>query len=54
MRVQSIGTNNVDLDKMALYEPSHLDLHGLQLQLFSFSVLKLIKQNIVELQRLEL
>ena len=33
--------NSVDLDEVAHYEPSHQDLHSLQIQLFSSLVLAL-------------
>ena len=32
-------SNNVDPGKLAHYEPPYLDLHSLQISLFSFSVL---------------
>ena len=37
LRTLGLGANSVDPDEVAHYEPPHLDLCCLQMQLFSFS-----------------
>ena len=39
MRILEIEANSVVQDEMAHYEPPHMDLHGMQVKLFSFLAL---------------
>ena len=40
LRIQRLEANSVDLDEVAHYEPPHIDLCCLHIQLFSSLVLK--------------